>query len=83
MRVGKGDYHVDRDAKDPMVICWSGTYPGAPIPNQCLRIHPPTSARILAHVLDRPLRDPLFEASLASAAKLVAPIAPRPSQGGR
>jgi hypothetical protein len=80
MRVGKGDYHVDRDGKDPMVICWSGTCPGAPVPSQCLRIHPPTPARILAHMLDRPLRDSLFEASLASATKLVSSVAPRPSQ---
>jgi len=83
MRVGKADYHVDRDGKDPMVICWSGNCPGAPVPNQCLRIHPPTPARILAHMLARPLRDPLFEASLASATRIVTPIAPSAPQKAR
>jgi glucose-6-phosphate dehydrogenase assembly protein OpcA len=71
-----GKFHVGRDERDPFVVCWSGERPGAVVPAQCVRIHPPDVPRILAHILERPIRDPLFEASLRAAAALVGPIAP-------
>ena len=71
-----GKFHVGRDDHDPYVVCWSGERPGAVMPAQCVRIHPPDVPRILAHVLEHAIRDPLFEASLRAAAALITPIAP-------
>jgi glucose-6-phosphate dehydrogenase assembly protein OpcA len=71
-----GKFHIARDEQDPYVVCWSGERPGAVVPAQCVRVHPPDIPRILAHILERPIRDPLFEASLRAAAALVSSIAP-------
>lgn len=75
-------YHVGRDEKDPFVVCWAGEHPKNPIPKQCVRIHFPDEARMLGYVLEHPIRDPLFEASLHTAATLVSSIAPSAPKGG-
>jgi glucose-6-phosphate dehydrogenase assembly protein OpcA len=64
---------------DPYVLCWSAEAAGVQSPAQCVRIHPPEEPRMLIRALERPRRDPLFERSLAAAARLVAPVAARPA----
>jgi len=70
------EYHVSRVLEEPSVICWTARHPGVPFPQQCLRVGIPDEAKLLTRVLERPIRDPLFEASLHEAAALVADIAP-------
>jgi len=76
LRAGEGHYCVHRAADDSSVICWEGDRPGAPFPNQCVRAQVLDDGALLDRILQRPLRDPLYEASLAAAASLVADIAP-------
>jgi glucose-6-phosphate dehydrogenase assembly protein OpcA len=60
----EAEFHVCRVVEDPAVICWTAKRPGVPFPQQCVRIGIPDEAKLLTRVLERPLRDPLFEASL-------------------
>jgi len=76
LRAGQGTYRVHRSVDDCGVICWEGERPGAPFPNQCVRSHTLDDGTLLDRVLQRPLRDPLYEASLAAAASLVADVMP-------
>ena len=80
LRAGEARYEVARNADDPRVICWTGERPGASIPQQCVRVPEPTTPKVLARLLERPLRDPLFEASLDVATTMFDAIAPRPSR---
>lgn len=70
-------FEVARSSDDPLVICWSGEGEGLLIPSQCLRIGTPDEPKMLARALERPSRDTVFERSLAAAARLVAPVAPK------
>ena len=54
-----------------------GDRPNAPFPNQCVRSHALDDGTLLDRVLQRPLRDPLYEASLAATASIVADVMPR------
>jgi glucose-6-phosphate dehydrogenase assembly protein OpcA len=74
LRAGPGVYRVHR-ADDPSVVCWEGERPNVPFPNQCVRTAIPDDGTLLDRVLQRPLRDPLYEASLAAAAALVPELA--------
>lgn len=77
LHAGPGCYSVKRQVENPFVICWEGERPGTPFPNQCVRSHILDDGTLLERVLLRPVRDPLYEASLAAAATLVAEIAPK------
>jgi glucose-6-phosphate dehydrogenase assembly protein OpcA len=74
---GGARFEVARGDDDPYVLCWSAEADGVHSPAQCVRIHAPEEPRMLTRVLERPRRDPLFERSLAAAARLVAPVAAR------
>lgn len=76
LHAGEGTYRVHRAVDDCSVICWEGDRPGAPFPNQCVRSQVLDDGVLLDRILQRPLRDPLYEASLAAAAALVSDIAP-------
>jgi glucose-6-phosphate dehydrogenase assembly protein OpcA len=65
-------FRVGRDPENHRVLGWEGTCSGAVIPQAVMRIDMLDNAHMLARELDRPVRDPLFEASLAAAANLVA-----------
>ena len=77
LHAGPGCYAVKRQEENPFVICWEGERPGVPFPNQCVRSHILDDGTLLERVLLRPVRDPLYEASLSLAATLVADIAPK------
>lgn len=81
LEAGDGSYRVHRSSEDCSVICWEGHRPGAPFPNQCVRAHVLDDGTLLDRVLQRPLRDPLYEASLAAAASIVADLLV-PGSGG-
>lgn len=74
LRAGEGTYRVHRADDDPSVVCWEGERPNVPFPNQCVRTTMPDDGTLLDRVLQRPLRDPLYEASLAAAAALVSEL---------
>jgi glucose-6-phosphate dehydrogenase assembly protein OpcA len=76
LHAGDGTYRVHRSEEDSGVICWEGERPNAPFPNQCVRTHVLDDGALLDRILQRPLRDPLYEASLAAAASLIADILP-------
>jgi len=76
---GGARFEVARGDDDPYVLCWSAEADGVHSPAQCVRIHAPEEPRMLCRALERARRDPLFERSLAAAAKLVAPVAARRS----
>lgn len=73
LRAGEGTYRVHR-GDDPSVLCWEGDRPNVPFPNQCVRAEIADDGALLDRVLQRPLRDPLYEASLAAAASIVAEL---------
>jgi glucose-6-phosphate dehydrogenase assembly protein OpcA len=66
--------------EDPQTFRWSGEATGAVVPSQTLRIARHEEAKLLTRLLERPTRDPLFEASLSAGFKIVRPIAPRLSE---
>jgi glucose-6-phosphate dehydrogenase assembly protein OpcA len=63
--------------EDPCVFRWSREVAGAPVTSQMLRIEIPDEAELLIRCLERTKRDPLFEASLESASRIVRLVAPR------
>ncbi len=65
---------------DPQTFRWSGEATGAVVPSQTLRIARHDEAKLLTRLLERPMRDPLLEASLSAGFKIVRPIAPRLSE---
>lgn len=71
-------FEVCRAVDDACVLCWSAEVPGVVVPSQCVRIGAPEEPKMLTRTLEAPRRDPLFERSLAAAARLVGPIAMRP-----
>ncbi len=73
-------WEVSRSDDDPLVLCWSCEGEGFVVPKQCVRIGTPEESKMLSRVLDQPQRDALFERSLAAAAWLVRPVAPRYSE---
>ncbi len=78
-----GRYRVCR-GDEPSVLCREGSHPLVAVPAQCVRAaalaaDDSNDGVLLARVLERPLRDPLFEASLRAAASLVAEIARGPA----
>ena len=62
--------------EDRHVLGWSGNCAGAVIPQAVLRVGIAQDARMLARQLDSPVRDPLFEASLAATTTLIRPLYP-------
>jgi glucose-6-phosphate dehydrogenase assembly protein OpcA len=71
-------FEVCRSDDDAGVLCWSAEVPGVVMPSQCVRIGAPEEPKMLSRTLEAPRRDRLFERSLASAARLIAPVATRP-----
>lgn len=71
-------FEVCRAHDDACVLCWSAEVPGVVVPSQCVRIGAPEEPKMLTRTLEAPRRDPLFERSLAAAARLVTPVAARP-----
>ncbi len=71
-------FEVCRAHDDACVLCWSAEVPGVVVPSQCVRIGAPEEPKMLTRTLEAPRRDPLFERSLAAAARLVAPVTMRP-----
>jgi glucose-6-phosphate dehydrogenase assembly protein OpcA len=69
-------FEIERQ-EDPCVFCWSREVAGAPVTAQTLRIEIPDEAELLVYCLERTKRDPLFEASLESASRIVRLVAPR------
>jgi glucose-6-phosphate dehydrogenase assembly protein OpcA len=69
-------FEIERQ-EDPQVFRWSREAPGAPVPQQTLRIGIPEEAALLTRCLERPRRDPLLERSLHTATRIVRPVAPR------
>jgi glucose-6-phosphate dehydrogenase assembly protein OpcA len=69
-------FEIDRQ-DDPCVFCWTREITGTPVTSQTLRIEIPDEAELLVHSLERTKRDPLFEASLESASRIVRLVAPR------
>jgi hypothetical protein len=65
---------------DPQVFRWSREVPGAPMPPETLRSAIHGEAELLVRCLERPRRDPLFEASLHLGSRIVRPVAPRLSR---
>lgn len=72
---------VARALEDPLALCWSGEAAGRSLPSQCVRMGVPDEPKMLARALDRPVRDPLFERSLAAAAALTRAVAPLRGEG--
>jgi glucose-6-phosphate dehydrogenase assembly protein OpcA len=77
LRADHARYRVHRADDDPMAICWEGERPGVPFPNQCVRVHMPDDGVLLCRVLERPLRDRLYEASLHAAAAIATALGKR------
>jgi glucose-6-phosphate dehydrogenase assembly protein OpcA len=69
-------FEIERQ-EDPQVFRWSRDVPGGSTPSQTLRVGLREEAALLVQCLSRPRADPLFEASLAMAVRIVRPIAPR------
>ena len=57
--------------------------PGVPMPPQLLRVPSHDEHTLLVRSLERPKRDPLFEASLHAGSRIVRSVAPRLSMGPR
>ena len=62
---------------DPCVVRWSREVPGAPMPPQTLRIAISDESSMLVRSLAQLKRDPLLEATLRAASRIVRPVAPR------
>lgn len=77
LRTPDSRYCVHRADDDPMAICWEGERPGVPFPNQCVRVHMPDDGVLLCRVLERPLRDRLYESSLHAAAAIASALGKR------
>lgn len=73
---GEGNFEIVR-AADPHVVTWSIDAPGVALPAHTLLIGSHEESRLLASQLERPSRDPLFEASVYAAYRIVRPVAPR------
>jgi len=69
-------FEIERQ-DDPQVFKWSREVAGAPTPPQTLRVGEHDEAALLIRCLGRPKADPLLEASLAAATRIIRPIAPR------
>jgi hypothetical protein len=63
--------------EDPQLFRWSREVPGMPTPPQVLRVRSHDETTLLIRCLERPKRDPLFEASMDVGSKIVRPVAPR------
>ncbi len=62
---------IERDPDDAHVLVWDGECADTVIPRQVMRVGYPEEFKMLARLLERPMRDPLFEASLSATAKFV------------
>ncbi len=69
-------FEVERQ-EDANVFRWSREAPGAPLPSQTLSLGIPDETKLLIRCLESPKRDPLLEASLHVATRIVRPVAPR------
>jgi glucose-6-phosphate dehydrogenase assembly protein OpcA len=79
---GGARFEIERQ-DDPQVFRWSRDVPGATTPPQTLRIAIQDESSLLIRCLGRPKADPLLEASLNMAMRIVRPIAPRLSTAPR
>ncbi len=79
LEAGTACFHVERSEDDPSVLCWSSAGARYEVAPQCVRLEESLvrdEAKTLPRLLERPIRDPNLEQSLAAAAALIASIAP-------
>lgn len=69
-------FEVERQ-DDPCVFRWLRQIAGSPTTSQTFRIEIPDESELLIRCLERPRRDPLLEASLDAASRIVRLVAPR------
>jgi glucose-6-phosphate dehydrogenase assembly protein OpcA len=72
----RAHFEIERQ-DDPQVLRWSREVPGFTTPPQTLRVAIQDEASLLIRCLGRPKADPLLEASLNMAMRIVRPVAPR------
>jgi glucose-6-phosphate dehydrogenase assembly protein OpcA len=80
LEAGSACFHVERSEDDPCVLCWSSLGARYEVAAQCVRLEESLArdeAKTLPRLLERPVRDPNLEQSLAAGAALIAPIAPK------
>jgi len=80
--VDRPRFEIERQ-DDPHVFRWSREVPGASTPPQTLRVVDHEETALLVRCLGRPKADPLLEASLSVASRIVRPVAPRLSGSPR
>jgi glucose-6-phosphate dehydrogenase assembly protein OpcA len=68
---------------DQDIIKWSRELPGVPTPPQLFRLPSHEEHALLVRCLERPKRDPLFEASILAGSAIARLVAPRLSRGPR
>jgi glucose-6-phosphate dehydrogenase assembly protein OpcA len=68
---------------DPWAVRWSREVPGSQVPPQTLRMTMLDEPSMLIRCIERPKRDPLLEASLHAASRVVRAVAPRLSMPPR
>lgn len=76
---GEARFSVARQ-EDPRTLSWSCVAPGLALPEHTLRFGSHEEPKLLARFLDRPARDPLYEAALRMGSRIVRPVAPRFSE---
>jgi glucose-6-phosphate dehydrogenase assembly protein OpcA len=69
-------FEIER-LEDPCVVRWSRDVPGTQVPPQTLRVTLADEPSMLVRCVQRPKRDPLLEASLHAASRIVQSVAPR------
>jgi glucose-6-phosphate dehydrogenase assembly protein OpcA len=80
LEAGSACFHVERSEDDPSVLCWSSAGARYEVAAQCVRLEESLlrdEAKTLPRLLERPVRDPNLEQSLAAGAALIASIAPK------
>jgi glucose-6-phosphate dehydrogenase assembly protein OpcA len=73
---GHARFEIARQS-DPCMCLWRCDVPGLVVPSQMLSVGIHEESSLLVRYLERPARDPLFEASLHAGSTLVRPVAPR------
>lgn len=79
LEAGSACFHVERSEDDPSVLCWSSIGARYEVAAQCVRLEDSLlrdEAKTLPRLLERMVRDPNLEQSLAAGAALIASIAP-------
>jgi glucose-6-phosphate dehydrogenase assembly protein OpcA len=76
-RCDAGRFAIERQDDDPHAFKWTREVPGVATPPHTLRLAAPDEPSLLLRCLSQPRHDPLLEASLAAAVRIVRPVAPR------